>query len=416
MSSNPKAYVCFVLDFYQPTTQTTNVAKKIVEEAYFPILRLINTSDHGRFTISITQSLFQVLHRIGYEEEVRQLLRQALDNERLDLAHSGAYHSVLPLLPIDEVRRQIELDLAFKKEQLAIDSRAGFFLPELCYDDKLLPLIQEMGFKWTLVDDQLAGLYGITVPTSNIYHVNGLSVFMRSSLWSNALTSKHWSGLAFVRHLERHAEQLGRDSYTIVSLSAETFGHHMPWYHETFLKDMLFAATNSVSVELCAVSDLLNKHKIRQTGTPVREAGKTGRFTCTWFPPSSWATSADDDRRGDSYPHWRSRGNPIHDYLWQLTELILDSCRGMDFGEPRNAALRNLLDQSFYSCQYYWASIWFWNPELVYLGIDLQMRALYKCARLTGNLDALAQGERIYRNLMRNIHVRQVEEKGKRRS
>ena len=68
--------------------------------------------------------------------------------------------------------------------------------------------------------------------------------------------------------------------------------------------------------------------------------------------------------------------------------------------------LRALLDRSFYSTQYFWASIWFWNPERIYEGIDLQMRTLYLCASLTDNYDLLEAGRDLYTQLMWEIHNR----------
>jgi hypothetical protein len=86
------------------------------------------------------------------------------------------------------------------------------------------------------------------------------------------------------------------------------------------------------------------------------------------------------------------------------------SCQGIDFENGNNTDLRNLLDQAFYSAQYFWASVWFWNPKLVSEGIELQMRTLYKCARLTNNVRALEEGERIYIQLVREVFKRDQEE------
>jgi hypothetical protein len=63
------------------------------------------------------------------------------------------------------------------------------------------------------------------------------------------------------------------------------------------------------------------------------------------------------------------------------------------------------LDEAFYSETYFFASVWFWKPDLIYRGIDVQMRVLYKYFQLTKNRKVFAQGQQIYVELMREIEL-----------
>jgi hypothetical protein len=351
----------------------------------------------------MSNSLVDLLLKCG-ESRVIEELKGAVEGGKVELIHTGAYHPIFPLLPEDEIRRQIELDAEFKAIHFGLTARTGILSPELCYDDQLLPVFRNLGFRWTVIDDRVMEMNGVAVPDSAIWRVADFAVFMRSSFWSDRIRradvgGRHLTGRQFVDDLRREALSKDRDCYKIICLSAETFGHHVSFYEETFLRDMLFALEECGDVRLCQVSDLL-----KTTSLGGEEKQRENSRTFEYFPPSSWATQPEDYGRGDFYPHWKSSGNRIHERLWSLTQTILDSCRSIDFDNGANHELRSLLDRGFYSTQYYWASVWFWTPELIYVGIDQQMRALYKCVELTGNRRLLKEGGRIYADLMWEIY------------
>ena len=61
----------------------------------------------------------------------------------------------------------------------------------------------------------------------------GLAVLLRSSLWSEGIREhraggSHWTGLDFAQEMAHEAERLGRDSYKVIMLPGEIFGHHIP--------------------------------------------------------------------------------------------------------------------------------------------------------------------------------------------
>lgn len=399
-------HVAFLLNLFQPTPQTGDVVKTITEECYRPLAELFNSELAPKFTVSLTNSLAGLLMEHGCDD-VFDELRSAVENGAVEFVHTGAYYPVFPLVPQAEVKRQLELDIEFKARYFDHRALAGVFSPELCHDDRLLGLYRQLGFQWTLVDDGVLELNGIQVPDRDIYLVDGFAVLLRSTLWSNRIdplnsaSDRYWTGQEFVNALRSEALSKDHDTYRIIALAGETFGHHIKYYQETFLHDMLFALQDCQEVHLCLVSELLDIPTLRKV-EKAREAGKTFDY----FPPCSWATQPENFLKGDPYPLWRSRGNPIHSGLWELSNLIFEACQNIPFENGANQDLRTLLDRAFYSTQYFWASVWFWDPKLVYDGIDLQMRALYKCARLTHNSAIVTDGQRIYTRLMWEISER----------
>jgi len=396
-----KLYLAFLLHFNQPINQDREVLREISNECYRPVFGLFNDDLDAKFSISITDSLLSLFKEEGMEKETIDQLSMARQKGNIEVLHTGAYYPILPLLDPGEIRRQIEVDIDFKKKDLAVDALSGFFPPELCCDDNLIEILRQQGFKWTILDDQLFEQNGIAIPEHEISCAGGLHVFARSSFWSNILSQGGPRGRDFVRQMDLERRERTRDYYKIIALAGETFGHRHRLFHRVFFEEMFNELQSHDNIKSCQVSDLLCIPSLSKRKVVSRTDG-----AFRYFPASSWATTPKNAARGDPYPHWKSRGNPIHEKLWELSDLIQTCCRGVDFTDQKYKRLRDLLDPAFYSLQYFWASIHYWNSGLIYKGIDLQMRALYEYCDVIGNNEALETGQRIYTQLLREIQGR----------
>jgi len=401
-----RLHIAFVLELYQPPTQGRETLERITKECYLPLARLLVAEPRLRVTLSFTASLIERLETWGLGDALIGAVAEAVSRGDVELAHSGAYHSVFPLLSDREVRRQIALDRESKDRIFGPTEPRGILPPELCYDDRLLPLFRDLGFRWTLVDDKLLCRFGIPILASEVYRIQGLSVLLRSGFWSDHLrhpraAGGHWTGRDFAEVMAREALGLQRDAYKVLMLPGETFGHHIPYFQETFLRDFLYALSDHPDLCLSTASELLDGERFAQISPPP--ASQNG-FDA--LPPSSLSTQVEDWDRGDPYPHFRSRGNPIHQGLWRLTRLILRVTDRLRLDRPELQRLRGLLDPAFYSGQYYHASLWFWDEGPVLEGLDRQMRVLYEYARVTGDSQPLRLGQRIYRRILREVHRR----------
>jgi hypothetical protein len=405
-----RLHIALVLELYQPPTQGGGMLERVTHECYAPLAKLLAGEPRLRVTLSFTRSLSEGLKTWGLDDVVITAIAQAVARGNVELAHSGAYHSVFPLLSDREVRRQVELDLEAKGDSFGPTPPRGILPPELCYHDRLLPLFRDLGFRWTLVDDKLLHSIGIPIPRSAVYRVQDLAVLFRSDLWSDSIRQPwegggHWTGRAFAAELAREARGLASDAYKVLMLPGETFGHHIPWFQETFLRDLAYALADYPELCLSTVSELLDTGRFPETPPPPH--GPT-RFE--FLPPSSLATRVEDWDRGDPYPHFNSGGNPIHKRLWRLTKLILRVTDRLDLGLPKFKRLRGLLDSAFYSGQYFHASLWYWDLGPVLEGIDRQMRVLYEYARVTGDHNSLSSGQRVYASLLWEVEQRRQAE------
>jgi len=391
-----KMHVAFVLELYQPPTQNFETLARINSECYVPLAKLLVTEPRSRITLSVTSSLINLLNEYGLAKPVLSLLLSGVEHDTIELAHSGAYHSVFPLLSDKEVRRQIELDIEAKRKTFRPTRTRGILPPGLCYRDSLIPVFKDLGFNWTLIDDKLMEPLHIPLPSCFIYTVDDMAILLRSSLWSDRIRQPredhiHWTGRAFLQAMQQELDNEERDCYKVIMLPGETFGHHIKYFHELFFRDLLYGLDDFPDIRLCTVSDLLVNPAFPRTE-------RQNHADFDHFPPSSISTWLDDWTRQDPYPNFRSHNNPIHDKLWQLTDLILEVTERLDFDQPEFERLRKLLDTAFYSGQYYHASYWFWDKSRVYEGIDRQMRALYEYSQTTSDKQTLCQGRflRVY--------------------
>ena len=244
---------------------------------------------------------------------------------------------------------------------------------------------------------------GIPVPEGYVFQIDDFAVLMRSSFWSDRIrqpkdTGWRWTGREFVEYLDAEAAQKTEDCYKVIALASETFGHHLKYYQETFLRDMLFALKGCESVRLLTISELLTVSSLPKVRKPGSKARSLHTSRVVPGQPGRKIT-----KEAISILIGSQKGTEFTRRLWELSGLILEACRDIDFENDANNNLRVLLDGAFYSTQYFWASVWFWRPERIYEGIDLQMRALYACATLTRNSGLREAGKRIYTQLMWEI-------------
>ena len=381
-------YVNFLFHIYQPPVQDAQTLAEVVEQSYRPLTRQIKAFPDLRFTMNINLSLVELLS--GPFSDILEDIREAHDRGSLELTATGAYHPVFPLIPLQEVQRQIQLNDAGMHRLLSDSYKPeGIFPPEMAFEGRLVSLFKSLGYKWTIADDGNLKYYGIEVPKNTIYSFDGLAVFLRSNMWTNRFADYRgqWThGDQFVRELGASLEAwMGTDDgYLIIALDGETFGHHHPQLGESFLIELFEALSHSKDrLRTAHLSDIYNRFPL----------------ISQFIPPGSWSTDQADVQSGDYFSWWNSKDNSIHQLQWRLTNLVLDKVRHLD-----NKDLDEQMDKALYSCQYWWASHWKFNSQEIYKGAFNLMRILQEAASVSGHRDEqISEGEVILRQLVTEV-------------
>lgn len=336
-----------LLHFYQPPIQFPAVLRRVCDESYRPLVRIFRDRPNARATVNINGSLTELLAEQG-GDDVLAGMRQLATSGRIEFVATGKYHPILPLIPPDEMRRQIALNFQTNRQHFGeAYSPAGFFPPELCYSREIVDAIVETGHHWLL-------LSGIACPTpwplDSLHridgHVGSLTVLFRDDILSNDISFRAIDPEGFIERLRALAD--GREQiYVVTAMDAETFGHHIPGWDERFLGRLFDLLERESEIRPIALGDLIG---LFPSGIPIEPR------------PSSWSTTSGDLDAGIPYPLWRQPGNPIHDLQWELLDVCVDLVRrsvALAEGDQsrRHAQIaRALFDRALHSCQFWWAS------------------------------------------------------------
>ncbi len=333
------------LHFYQPADQQPDILEAIVAQSYRPIIEGIKKNKDVRLTININGALFELLHKYGYQDLIQDI-QKLVKEDRIEITGSAKYHALLPLLSVEEVERQIELNTETLQHFLDGYVPNGFFAPEMAYDEKIKGVIQKLGFKWIILDEISCGGETGQVDYSQIYKLEGteLKVFFRDRRLSNLIMS------AVVRSRETLLQSMDKElktgNFIVTAMDAETFGHHRPG-----LEKMLFEVFNTKEFELIKITDIEKFYKQKKEITPAK---------------ATWASSKEDIEKGIQFLSWSDPENIIHTWQWAFTELVLNEVYNMDKSIERYELVRNKMDKALASDHFWWASAkpW-WSLEMI---------------------------------------------------
>lgn len=403
--------------FYQPPTQTASMLMKVSDEAYRPLLDVFSEFPHAHATVNINGVLTEMLGQCGYSDVLTKL-RELAEDGQIEFTGSGKYHPILPLIPIDEVERQIRLNYQTNRSFLG-DAYVprGFFPPEMCYSTDIIDPIIESRHEWII----LSGIAcPVAWPMDVIHEISSghdrLAVLFRDDILSNKISFRNIDGSGFIEYLKRLYNGEG-DVYVVTAMDAETFGHHIQHWDQLFLAQIFET-----------LEPMVNQDKTMHEQKPLAEQHRrlfefekdkedrqikivTMRELLSVFPrgnqieprPSSWSTSADDIKMQNYYPLWKDRDNPVHQRQWEHLDITMDVTRkaievvNNDTSSQFGDIARTTLDAALHSCQFWWASRKpMWDINMVYRGLNLQREALLNAYKAISTSNAKPEVKKEY--------------------
>ncbi len=323
----------FGLHLYQPPNQDSEILEKITKESYLPVIELALSHPKAFFTVDLAKSAIELLKKQNSGKDFLKKVVAAEKLQKIFLANIAAYHPILPLIPDEEIKRQILLNEKSYKKLFGefFQKPDGLFPPEMAYSQKIVPVLQKLGYRWTIAGDTPFFCHYKTNPPFNWIPKQGeTAVFLRSGLWSNRIAFEAVCGKTFAGNLKNDlGEWFGKQrGYLIIWLDWETFGHHRKGLVESFLAP--FLDNLDPKIKLVSPSDLLSIY-------PKREI---------FVPPGTWSTSAEDFGRGNYWPLWKNPDVEFHRLWWELAELTLE-IKKVVAGKKQ----LSLFDKALYSCQ-----------------------------------------------------------------
>lgn len=408
-------YWAQLLHFYQPPTQVPSMLKRICDESYRPLLHVLEEYPNARVTINFNGVLTDMLMDCGHKDVVDGL-RSLAENGQLEFTGTGKYHPILPLIPREEVKRQIDLNIQTNRRFFGKTyAPQGFFPPEMCYSQDILQPIIKSGYRWII-------LSGIACPAEwplDIIYRAGcdgqeIAIFFRDDVLSNRISFRNVEAKEFIAHLEQWQGKR-ENIYVVTAMDAETYGHHIQGWERIFLANVyeelepwpeptpdiqqatvlagqhISLLTNgeaAIKIQMVTLSELLDLFPQGQTIEPR---------------PSSWSTTADDMKVGNYYPLWQDKNNEVHHLQWEhlgiCIELVNKALECADNEESRRSATiaRGLLDRAEHSCQMWWASNRpMWDINLIHMGLLDQWRTVVNAYRAINKSGVSEETKRQY--------------------
>ena len=97
------------LHIYQPPTQTEEIVRKVTDEGYRTLVRVLGEAPESKITLNVNAVLTEQLARYGLDDVILGL-RELAERGQIEFTGSAMYHPILPLIPEDEVIRQVKLN------------------------------------------------------------------------------------------------------------------------------------------------------------------------------------------------------------------------------------------------------------------------------------------------------------------
>jgi len=349
--------IALLLHIYQPPTQYPEVLREIAETSYRPLMRVLKETPRARVTLNICGSLTEQLEHLGYQDILSDI-RLLVEDGKVVLTGSAKYHPLLPKLPPQEIKHQIQLNQETNERLLGRFEPQGFFLPELAYTFHVGRLIEQMGFTWLIVED-LAFADEEHRRHDRIYGIEGtkLNVIFRDRLLSLGIAfGSHKSPESFLKSLEAK----GEEGYSVLAMDGETFGHH----HRGAM-DLLMGLLSLPEINWLTVPSLLKKYETKREDVNVL--------------PSTWGLMEVGPRQERIFPRWDNPDNPLHVKQWQLFYLALSVMMRCNADQEGYLMARAVFDKAVHSDQFFWAGgDPCWHPGMVERGASLLKEAIEK--------------------------------------
>ncbi|MFH0853507.1 MAG: hypothetical protein V1853_03815 [bacterium] len=342
-----------LLHIYQPPRWEAKVIKRVVNESYRPVINILKRNKQVKITLNINGSLSEQLSRLGYLDVIEGI-RFCAERGQIEFTGSAKYHGILPLLPIEEVRRQIRLNNEVNRIIFGdIYHPRGFFPPEMSVNLDLVGVLVELGFEWVALDEIAAESVLGKGDLSKRYRIKPFSftAILRnrsiSDYFSFKLPTDRPSG--FFREVKHEARS---EPVLITAFDGENLGHHR-------------IGTDRIWEQLVTDPEVV-------TCTYSEAVEKFSKEVDFDIQPCSWSTRTEDIKQGAPYPLWQHPDNPIHQLQWSLTKLVIDAVNQAEKKSDRSfKKARALLDEALASDQYWWASAtpW-WSMDIVIQGAE----------------------------------------------
>ena len=343
------------LHLYQPVNTDSYNIEEANEKSYKRILRALEENGNIKFTLNVAGCLILRWEEMGENDLIRRLF-DLVKKGQVELTGTAMYHPILPLMPKEEVVRQIKENEKILKKYLGENYKPnGFFLPEMAYNHEVANIVKELGYQWIIVDEIIhEGRLG-QLDTSKVYkdESSALILVVRARTESNTYVPQKITKL-----LKEENQEI-----IVTASDGELYGlrhiDHTGVFEKLLKKDNLKTETISEFIS--------GQNNIEQIKTVA----------------GNWNSSEKEIAEGQPFFVWHNKKNKIQMRLWQMQKIVYAEVYKNEEDENFYWARWHLV-RGLISCNYWWASEKdfelfsgvTWNPDEIERGINDLTRAI----------------------------------------
>ncbi len=381
------------LHFYQPANTEFYHIQIALNKSYWRLLRLLEEHPRLRMTWNVTGCLLDRLTETDEGQAFIKRLGSLLQEGRIELTGSAAYHGFLPLLPDQEIILQIQENEKILKKYFGQNLKLpGFFIPEMAYNQRVAKIIKKLGYSWIILDEISYSGASRRRPHWGQFYLDarsGLQVIFRDRRLSSVYPPDKLQ--ENIQHLTTQQASLTNKIY-LTATDAELYGlrHEDP-------SGELEKFVNLKSLSSTTISDFWRSSE-------QKNLEKINLFA------SSWETNRQEIEQGTPYCLWRDQKNKIQLDLWKLAKFALH-LHDQFKTDPNFYWYRWHLVRGLASCTFWWASgrnftkIFgpdAWSPDDIERGLEDLIRAVRSLSSPQSK-SAKLQAEKYYLQIKKQI-------------
>ncbi len=348
------------LHFYQPVHTDAHFIKEATEKSYKRIISALEANPDIKFTLNINACLFLRWEELGYSDLIKRIA-VLLEKKQIELTGNAAYHPLLPLIPREEVEKQIEeSEKIFKKHFGSNYKPRGFFMSEMAYGKEAAKIVKSFGYEWTILDEisYNGKLKQVDFRKCYIDKASKLKLVFRSRKLSSGYVPKAVSKLL---------DKANGEIIAITATDAELYGLRYNDIHDELGK--LF---KNEHLETKLISDYLDSVLIDKQGKEID------------LVSSNWESTERELKDRRAYPLWKDNKKEIHKKLWQLANHAYTTVNKHQDDSNYYWARWHLV-RGLSSCTFWWASgkdfryifgPYAWNPDEIERGTNELIRSI----------------------------------------
>ena len=342
------------IHLYQPPFQQADRLKQINRESYQYVINFLNKYPQTKLTVNFTGSLIELLIKNKLSQTIKDF-RKLAKGGQIEFVSSAKYHPILPLLPENEIKNQVETNDKINKAYFgATYNPTGFYFPEMAFSAQAGKAIKSLGYKWTILDE----IHNPKTEKEIKYYrdeQSGLDMVFRKRSLSKAMP------LEVVK--KKLETKINKTEIIITATDGEMYGHH----HKDIerISNQVFGHPDLETVTLSQLFRIIPKGD----EITAREA--------------SWETKKTDLAKNNPFHLWKNPKNKIHQLLWQLANLAIELNKEYN---PKNKDIwaRKHLNQGLASCSWWWASARkpdvfspiTWSPDEIEKGMENLIKSI----------------------------------------